>query len=669
MSTNQEIMKVINEYIRVLPQNMKSNIDSAYKIKSERLFEYLTKETDMEDKKNVITQVVKEHRQIINRCLIAIKELTKIYKKRDISNIAGLNIEFKFKNPDPEGLIKKKKAGETYQIYRDIADLIKSIMDGDGDINNYVPSASDILEIKNWNNSFKYWQIFATLVNSLLSDDVDLTILKNVDVLDKYTFQPFKEGKSEKTQKKQGKKQGQRSKKSGQRGGDFDKGPRRDDRKDFKRDGRKDGRKDFKRDDRKDFKRDDRKDFKRDDRKDFKRDDRKDFKRDDKPYVDKQIDSKKIEGQLEETMKKIRIGDGNAEKNLWRFSEERLKDALFKKCKGKCTKNEFKIEFKDNLKPDKAIDPITGLEYTDVDLEPLMKNQNIYDKILKNLTSALKNIKPTEDKHKTWGNINNPQINEYKKYIEDITENLPFFDTGSFDEPKLKIQLSKEKILTEHITKKICDQYSIKVVRFLNQLRHNPIQKDYFYILRANIIKMLIGYYGYSLNIIGKFINDLNSRYPTIIQSIDFKANDQQKNRIVSTEKTEEMRNREFRNSIIDKFGNKERKILEKVDTIIAKLPPRSKEREIILKKRQTIVDMLVESKKTELKDLKNRSAKPKTDTNQKQKRDTNSKKKYNNHNNTNNNVENSNYNNENNNYNNEEENEEENEDENELNY
>ena len=49
---------------------------------------------------------------------------------------------------------------------------------------------------------------------------------------------------------------------------------------------------------------------------------------------------------------------------------------------------------------------------------------------------------------------------------------------------------------------------------------------------------------------------------------------------------------------------NKETKILEKVDTIIAKLPPRSKQRAEFLKKREQILDLLIDKKKKELKKL-----------------------------------------------------------------
>jgi len=153
---NNSSKMIVNEFIRILPQEFKGKmpqefkgkIDVVYSERTNKLIQYLMTETDPNVKKEVLAKVIKTYNNTVGKSNEAIMKLLRIYKRRELSDIglAGLNTEFKY-------IVGK--------------------------------------DVKDWPDSFKYWQIFAILVQELLNKQVDLKILKSVNGLSRYRTQPF----------------------------------------------------------------------------------------------------------------------------------------------------------------------------------------------------------------------------------------------------------------------------------------------------------------------------------------------------------------------------------------------------------------------------------------------------------------------------------------------
>ena len=154
--SDPEIMKILNEYSRIIPPDLKGRLHHEYESKKKRLDEYLIQERDIKEQGQILSGVIKSHQGIIDKCINAIKKLLVIYKKKNLGDLrlAGIQINFEYENPDPENLLGKISAGEKLTAYRVIGTLIKNIMDGDGELSKFVPNLDDR---DTWKPSFKYW--------------------------------------------------------------------------------------------------------------------------------------------------------------------------------------------------------------------------------------------------------------------------------------------------------------------------------------------------------------------------------------------------------------------------------------------------------------------------------------------------------------------------------
>ena len=619
-----EIMKILNEYSRNIPPDLKERLFNEYKNKEKRLDEYLIQERDIKEQGQILSGVIKSHQGIIDKCVNAIKKLLVIYKKKNLGDLrlAGIQINFEYENPDPENLLGKISAGEKLTAYHVIGTLIKNIMDGDGDLSKFVPNLDDR---DTWKPSFKYWQIYAALVNALLNTNkkVNLSVLESIDGLEKYQIPPFenvqhdKETAKKSTSSKKKKQRQQRKQRGGQR-------PQRDQKQ------QKDQRP--------------------------QRDQSSD--KGQKQQGDRKVDTKK----LINVMGNIKFEDEeNNIDSLWNNANNKLKYKLYNGNiydKFKCLSNNFNIELRDKI-PISAIDPITNEKYSAKDLKSLLPNntETLVFQEIKNFLSNLPNKFKTKSTSPPGGTTppgGTPQGNSWNDIIKDAKDDIKnkmniyndlievkdksLFQKGNelIQDGDLKKILSTVNMYKFYIKKKICETYSLKVISYLQELQST---KNEFTKLRENFLITLIGYYAYSIKVINDFIKYFENKYVIPLKMIEQnkqnnkstnKLNNRQKNTITSitTNKsvTPEMRNR---NSVISKFGDKEKRILEKVDAIMAKLPPRSKQRAVILKKREEIVEMLIEKKKKEMKEMKEmKESKSKSTPKETSKKNTNESKK-----------------------------------------
>ena len=108
---NNSSKMIVNEFIRILPQEFKGKIDVVYSERTNKLIQYLMTETDPNVKKEVLAKVIKTYNNTVGKSNEAIMKLLRIYKRRELSDIglAGLNTEFKFENKDPAGWIDQMK--------------------------------------------------------------------------------------------------------------------------------------------------------------------------------------------------------------------------------------------------------------------------------------------------------------------------------------------------------------------------------------------------------------------------------------------------------------------------------------------------------------------------------------------------------------------------------
>ena len=448
------------------------------------------------------------------------------------------------------------------------------------------------------------------MVNALLNTNkkVNLSVLESIDGLDNYQIPPFENVQHNKSPGKKQKKQQrqQRQQRGGQR-------PQRDKRQ--QRDKSSDKGQRQQRDQSSD--------------------------KGQRPQGDRKVDTKKLINVMEKI--KFEDEDNNVD-SLWDNANKKLKDKLYKGDiyeEFKCLSNNFQIELRDKI-PISAIDPITNEKYSSKDLKSLLPD-NTYNLVfteIKNFLNSLPN--KFKKKDKTWNDIINDnnlpndiknKMNIYNHLITDNQKGLFNKDNKLIKDDDLKKILSTEDMYKYYITKKICETYSLKVISYLKELQST--KNIEFTKLREKFLNTLIGYYAYSIKVINDFIKYFVNKYVIPLKMVEQnkqnnkstnKLNNRQKNTITSitTNKsvTPEMRNR---NSVISKFGDKEKRILEKVDAIMAKLPPRSKQRAVILKKREEIVEMLIEKKKKELKESKSKST-PK-ETSKKNTKNQNTKK------------------------------------------
>lgn len=555
--------KVINEAMRVLPAEIKKNLEETYKSRSDKLISYLTSpDVDDTSRKQILVSVINTYNQKLQDLNNAINTISNIYKKRELANVGILGIQptFSYKNPDPEDFISKKEKYGEEGAFNIVAEFVKEIMDGNDDLKKYIPEK--LSEPNTWEDSFKYWQIYAVLVGQLLNRSVSLDIIESVNGLRKYRTVPFKPIQQPKQdgKKKQQKKSG---KKSGKKFGGFDKG-RRNDRRDDR------GRGNNRRDNR------------------------------------GKGDQKKEQGRvdMEKVMKNIYAVIDGRNLSLWKHSEDKLKDA-FKKVV-----DDMNIEFTDDGKPMEAKDPLTGLTYTTEELDKIVpKNDSEKIKTIKNNIWNNVFIKITNtDKDTILSKISGIS-KDYLKYLH-TDKSIEEAVGGSIwkgtklrtdDDAKkkifnafLKINELKEDIMKNHIK----DNYSLNAINFLFQLREN---KEEFKKIRENLLITLIGYYYQSKQIINKFINTLQDRFRITNEDLKKSISNKQ---VINKSRDRNVISTDQREKIIKLFGDEEKRILNKVDTMISKLPLRSRERQEMVEKRDIILNLLIDKRRNQFKKL-----------------------------------------------------------------
>jgi hypothetical protein len=587
--------KILETAMDNLPKDIKNNINKIYKERTEQLLKYLRKESlDKDAKKQIIESVVRTYGKKFETTNEAVENLINIYKKRDLLEIglAGLDVKFEYKNPDPEDFILNNN-------YDDVAKMVKGIMDNGNDkLELYVPSKT-MYDTKTWGPSFKYWQLYANLVGQLMQNTVNLDMLQSAKTLEnKYKTRPFL---PEKKQNQQQQKKGDQKKKGKQKGGypnDRRRYDRRDDRWNDRR--RDDRRGESEHSSRRPSGLNDRRDDRR--RDDRRGEEKKDFMR--------IGDGKRLQqSDLNSIMQKIRVEIEDRNLSLWNHARFSLKEGY-----------KFMVENTENIEdevimtPQKKVikfkDPLTGYIYDEEDLRGL-NTKTEKDKFIKKLKDKVfKRIK-VSDTNITLDDI--PNITEYKPYLNlniSLNDIPPSFwrtdgngnkglDFGKKDiDKKIKKFLNDEMIEKRAFINTIGENYTLNVVNYLYRLKEDV---NTFKKLRERILLTLIGYYGHSHASIGQFLDRLKDRFE--ISNIEFakmlgkKVDEKNKNKVTQVVNDKE--------SIIQQFGNKEKEILKKVDIIIGKTLPDSKQRSEMLKKREMIINLLVDRKKKEIDELR----------------------------------------------------------------
>ena len=225
LKISEKDTELIREAMKNLPQSFKVNIDMTYKDNFLKLLDYSRKQANKERTAVTMKKVIKVHMEKVINCHKAVIQLIEIYRSLGLSNIelAGIDVSFRFTNPDPENLLKKSPRiayQKTFQIVKYLMDREEiRIEDINQVIREYVPREEELGRNESWRDSFKYWQIFAYLVNSLMNPgQVELDIFRNVNYLYKYKTTLFKKPEEKKYNKKEGNKKEGREKREGREG-------------------------------------------------------------------------------------------------------------------------------------------------------------------------------------------------------------------------------------------------------------------------------------------------------------------------------------------------------------------------------------------------------------------------------------------------------------------
>lgn len=586
---NNRAKELINDSIKKLPEKLKTEIQNEYDTKVKRVEEYARQEENKTERRKIIIQIIQAYLGIIDKTDIANKKLIKIYKKRELGNIglAGIDEDYTFLNPDPEELIRKVERNGPDVPYKKIAELLKNIFDGNSELSKFVPEGimrGEATDPGTWNDSFKYWQIYVTLIENFLKPKVNLDILRSVDGLSKYRSKPFdirnlmlfEIKKKEKKDKKKEKKGGQPP---------------------FRRFGRN-------------------RERDRRDRRDRDNRDRRNRKNFEKRDIERRPNRRNFDNRNEkykETMRKVKysiaISNANANKNmekqrtnLWINSKSSLEKAL---------KNKLKTEnMKIGFNPLSVKDPITGIVYDEEDVKMFVSEKAVTNLILK-IIQLFRGIKKEErdtkidDLMKKEGkNALDPRKKKelqgfIKSGLIDDSEDVKYYqkDISAREVWDEKFRKNAKRYLIERGIK---NDYSIFVINFIEDMNTEEIKR--FAELRESTIRFLMGYYGYSAKVISKFISLLKDKFDLTNKDIGKNINVNKINRINKTVNINENNEEREKERLLEKANEKEKKIIEKIDAIIARLPPNSASREKFIKKRGEVIDVIIENIKKRIK-------------------------------------------------------------------
>lgn len=556
MSTS--IKKVIDDSVKDLPSNIKRKIDNDYKIDLEKFRQWDRQPMDPKHKNDIVIKIVKDrYIKKVNNTDEALKKLIEIYQNLAISDIVSYT-NFRFQNPDPQNFIQTIKDEGTDGPYEEIGKLIKGIFDnGNTHLSDFIP---DNINDK-MNKSLRYWQIYLTLVHELLQPNVDLSVFRSVNILSRYKINAFE--KQHQDKKKSDKKKKKDKKQYHQKHGGKRFNPRKDKRSPFikKQQQEQQGQQP--------------------------QGQQGQQQRDKLPNQGRKIDKKQLKKNYENTLKNIKFKEENKFISLWLQSQK-----VFN-CVGSNLKFNNKNELEDPIFGDKMV-------YTPLELKPLMNINRFNDtisKICKALKDFVKSGRPESIKD------NNLFIKHLKYFKDDNIKNMNKDELlaqipnikDCYEKKYLINDLINEDLIKQDIIKyEFCKHYSIFVIDNLDELKANPLEYDK---IRKDVLKFLIGYYSYNKYVMNGFISKLRSLFKISIKDLQLNTNkNQNQNKKTLTQKNN------IENDIETLMTDKERKILEVIDSHIVKYGKNSDKRKKIV----IIRDKFLNSVREEVKKRKN---------------------------------------------------------------
>lgn len=535
-----------------------NNIDKRYEEIYKRIINWSYEEKDETEINMTVKGIITAYESKKSKINIVLKKIENIYKKRGLTNVgvAGLSYDFSYENPDPENLIPMSKVDKS-KPFTYLAKNLKILFDNNDNLKEYVPNLQDNNE--KWSKSFKYWQMYITLVKELMNEKVNLDILKDVDVLGRYKTFPFEEKKDEKKdfQKRDNKKQ---------KGGEmmFPKPP--NNKKNFN----------------------------------------KKFNKNKRNFNKKNFNKKESkEKEYENTMKNIIFEEDGEFKNLWFSTKKDMKKQLYDKAEEDGVNCEDLIIENTDMRENKVVDPLTGVIYKDLKLV----TQNDIRQTKENIIRIIMKIQEP-DEYETYEDLRdnspNPAIREglkkyemcFKSFDTDSRSGIPakFEKTGKskpISVEQIQKQLDEQNIKKMVLAKHFCKDYSIFTINKLKDLKlaeNVPI----YYEMRDKVFIFLVEYYKYSRGVIDNFIEKLKIHFK-IVNNKKNNTNINKKENIINTK--EISRNREL-NVLIKVMSEKDREILKKISDIISKYLPFNAKRKELEEYQKKILDKMLEKYK-----------------------------------------------------------------------
>src|SRR3990172_3179135 len=100
---------IVQDGIRILPENMKNDITKIYDERFRKLNEWAQGGVEKEEKDKLLKDINISYQKTMDKTQIAINILLKLFKRRELSNISlsGLEDIYIYDNPDPEDLLQK----------------------------------------------------------------------------------------------------------------------------------------------------------------------------------------------------------------------------------------------------------------------------------------------------------------------------------------------------------------------------------------------------------------------------------------------------------------------------------------------------------------------------------------------------------------------------------
>lgn len=536
--SNEKQLEIINNSIASVPENLRNDIEKIYENKYDKIREFSNKNFNKNEQIELIKNITFNYKNIIEKSEKSIKKLIKIYKYRELGDV-GIDYDYRYENPDPEELIKKIQKDGPDKPYEKIAKLLKYIFDGDDNLENF-------FDLNNIKKSFKYWQIYANLIENLLKKDVNLDILRSIDGLGRFATKPFNEKglkisplvREKKDGKSQKGKKGKKRKDERKYGGYDDKKKSYDDKK-----------------------------------KQY--DDKK--KQYDKPRYDDQKRGDFEMNNFESTLRKIKFKSENIIYNLWHSTNNELKKKVINML-NPIIDNEFKEKIWNdyiNIDSREIKDPITGKIYEDkYYILFIGKGDDNFKSFLKNLMQKIE-----KTKNKT---IKFEKISEFRIYIEygmiNGSDTISSLKKSQIDDRNSNFyKRACQFIIFDGLTQ----NYSLNCINNLDDLTFDD--KTEFITLRESILKLLIGYYAFSLKTIKDFLMKIDSSY--VISNIS--------------------KNVYSESVLLTKLNENEKKIIEKINEIILKYPSFSEERKKFQIKKEELLKTLFEKYKKKLENKK----------------------------------------------------------------